>query len=274
MPDTSNTLRIVTPEGIVFRYVLAGPVIRGLAWTIDAGCVLGVSGAAGAILKGLGWISADVARALITVLYAVVSVGYAMYFEWYWRGQTLGKRAMGVRVIDADGLHLQPYQVVIRNLMRYIDALPLLYLVGGAASVLSPKSQRLGDIAAHTVVIRVSTTAQPDLDKIGRSKYNSLLEHPALCARLRQKTSPEAAAASFNAILRSDEFDPDARAQLFSELRAHFQAMVEFPDEIIEQIAPEQLVRNVVEVLYALIDNSLPKSAGAANRKSSAARST
>ena len=251
MADSGNTLRIVTPEGIVFRYVLAGPVIRGLAWAIDAGCVLGVAGATSTILNGLGWISADVAGALTTVMYAVVSVGYAMYFEWYWRGQTLGKRSLGIRVIDAAGLHLQPFQVVIRNLMRYIDGLPLLYLVGGAASVLSSKSQRLGDIAAHTVVIRVSTTPQPDLDKIGRSKYNSLLEHPTLCARLRQRTSAEAAAAAFHALLRSDDFDAAARAQLFSELRAYFQRVVDFPDEIVEQIAPEQLVRNVVEVLYA-----------------------
>jgi uncharacterized RDD family membrane protein YckC len=251
MRETGNVLRIVTPEGIVFRYVLAGPVIRGLAWAIDAGCVMGVSGAVGAALNTIGWMSVDVARALVILAYAVVSVSYAMYFEWYWRGQTIGKRAMGIRVIDASGLHLQPYQVVIRNIMRYVDALPLMYLVGGAASVFSGKSQRLGDLAAHTVVIRASTAKQPDLDKIGRSKYNSLLEYPTLCARLRQKTTPEAAAVAFDALLRSDEFDPVARAELFSELRAYFQGIVQLPDEIAEQIAPEQLVRNVVEVLYA-----------------------
>jgi uncharacterized RDD family membrane protein YckC len=218
---------------------------------MDTGCVLGLSGATGAILNLVGWISSDVARASVTVLYAVLSVGYSMYFEWYWRGQTIGKRVMGIRVIDAAGLHLQPFQVVIRNLMRYVDALPLFYLVGGIAAVLSAKAQRLGDIAAHTVVIRVSSVRQPDLDKIGRSKYNSLLEYPVLCARLRQKTSPEAAAASFSALLRRDDFEAGARAEVFGELRDYFQTLVEFPAEVSEQIAPEQLVRNVVEVLYA-----------------------
>ena len=59
------------------------------------------------------------------------------------------------------------------------------------------------------------------------------------------------AAAAFSALLRRDEFDPDARAELFRELRSYFHTLAEFPDEIVEQIAPEQLVRNVVEVLYA-----------------------
>ena len=92
MPDEPNTLRILTPEGVLFRYWLAGPVVRAVAWLVDGACVLGLSGAAGAALQKAGWINADVARAVITLLYAVLSVGYSMYFEWYWRGQTLGKR--------------------------------------------------------------------------------------------------------------------------------------------------------------------------------------
>lgn len=258
MFEASGTLRIVTPEGVVFRYLLAGPVIRALAWAIDAGCVLGLAGAVSSVLKIVGFIDADVARALVTLSYAIVSVGYSIYFEWYWRGQTLGKRVMGIRVIDAAGLYLQPYQVVIRNLMRYVDALPLVYLVGGVASALSDKAQRLGDMVAHTVVIRVSAGGQPNLDKIGRSKFNSLLEFPTLCARLRQKTPAEIAAGAFNALLRRDAFEPVARAALFQEFSSYFATLVDFPDAVVEQITPEQLVRNVVEVLYAGQSASAP----------------
>ncbi|HYP09586.1 MAG TPA: RDD family protein [Bryobacteraceae bacterium] len=251
MTDRDATLRIVTPEGIVFRYALAGPVLRALAWGVDAGMIAGSAAGVSATLDKLGLINRDVAAAVATLFYAVVSVGYAMYFEWYWRGQTVGKRIVGIRVIDASGLHLQPYQVVIRNLMRYVDGLPLFYLVGGIASVISGRFQRLGDVAAHTVVVRVSEARQPDLDKIGRSKYNSLLDYPAVCSRLRQKVSAEAAGAAFGALLRRDEFDAGARAELFREMRAYFETLVDFPDEVKEQITPEQLVRNVVEVLYA-----------------------
>lgn len=258
MFDPSSTLRIITPEGIVFRYALAGPVLRSLAWLIDAGCVLGLSGAAGASLKGLGMIDADSAQGLTVVLYAVFSVGYSMALEWYWRGQTIGKRTMGLRVIDAAGLHLRPFQVVLRNLMRSVDSLPVFYLVGGVACALSAKLQRLGDIAAQTVVIRVAKAERPNLDTIGRSKYNSLLEYPALCSRLRQKTAVEAAAAAFDALLRREEMDSEARADLFKDLLAYFESLAQFPDEVKEQVSPEQMVRNVVEVLYSRQESTGP----------------
>jgi uncharacterized RDD family membrane protein YckC len=250
MTEEPGTLRIVTPEGVMFRYALAGPVVRAVAWVIDAACVLGISGAIGALLHRFGFLNADVARALTTLLFALLSVGYSMYFEWYWRGQTMGKRVMNLRVIDAEGLHLQPFQIVIRNLLRCVDALPLFYLVGGIASAMSRKAQRLGDMAAHTVVVRTSNPKQPDLEKIGPVKYNSLLEYPALCARLRQKTTAEAASAAFAALLRRDQLEANARADLFRDIAAYFMAIADFPPEIIEQITPEQLVRNIVAVLY------------------------
>ena len=90
---------------------------------------------------------------MLSLIYAVVS-------EWVWRGQTVGKRLMGLRVVDARGLRLEPSQVIVRNLMRLLDALPALYLVGGIACVFSRHRQRLGDLAAGTVVVRTSKIAQ------------------------------------------------------------------------------------------------------------------
>jgi uncharacterized RDD family membrane protein YckC len=265
-----NTLRIVTPEGVVFRYALAGPVIRALAWIIDAGCVLGTSGAIASVLQRLGLLNPDLARALITISYFVLSIGYAMCFEWFWRGQTLGKRTVGIRVIDAEGLSLQPYQVIIRNLLRFVDVLPVMYLVGGFASALGRRSQRLGDLAAHTVVVRSWNVARPDLEKIGRSKYNSLLEHASICARLRQKVSPEALSVAFAALVRRDELDPTSRAELFADLAAHFDSLAGFPDELKEQITAEQLVRNTVEVLYASAQSPTAAASKSARRTDAA----
>jgi uncharacterized RDD family membrane protein YckC len=265
-----NTLRIVTPEGVVFRYALAGPVVRSLAWAIDGACVLGASGAIGSFLQRVGIINPDLARALITILYFVLSTGYAMCFEWYWRGQTLGKRALGIRVIDAEGLGLQPHQVVVRNLLRFVDGLPVTYLVGGVASALNRRSQRLGDLAAHTVVVRSWKVIQPDLEKIGRSKYNSLLEHASVCARLRQKVSPEALGVAFAALVRKDQLDPSARTELFTELAAHFDSLAGFPDELKEQITAEQLVRNTVEVLYASAQSPTAAASKSARRTDAA----
>jgi uncharacterized RDD family membrane protein YckC len=250
MLNGGNTLRIVTPEGVMFRFALAGPTARFLACTIDAACVMGVSGAISTFLNRSGLVHADPAKAIFTILYVVISVGYGMYFEWYWRGQTIGKKMLGLRVMDAEALHLQPYQVVLRNLMRCVDTLPLFYLVGGVAAALTRRSQRLGDFVAHTVVVKTPRFAQPDLDRIGRAKFNSLLDHPALCARLRQKTPPEAIALAADALLRREQFTPEARVETFAELATYFHSLVSIPVEITEQITPEQLVRNIFEVLF------------------------
>src|SRR5206468_9747860 len=95
--------------------------------------------------------------------YFVVSIGYTITCEWSWRGQTLGKRLLRLRVVDAEGLRLQFNQVVTRNLLRFVDSLPIFYFVGGVVCWFSPKCQRLGDIAANTVVICYPRIAEPDL---------------------------------------------------------------------------------------------------------------
>jgi hypothetical protein len=125
-----------------------------------------------------------------------------------------------------------------------------LYFVGGAACWLNPKCQRLGDIAANTIVIRNPRVAQPDLDQLLAGKFNSLRQYPHLAARLRQRVSPAEAAVAVQALLRRDEFDPVARVELFGDLAAHFRAKAEFPAEATEGIADEQYLRNVVDVIY------------------------
>ena len=81
-------------------------------------------------------------------------IGYGIGCEYFWKGQTLGKWMLGLRVMDMTGLELQFSQVVIRNLLRIFDQLPAWGLVGGVAMLASKHRQRLGDLAAGTVVIR------------------------------------------------------------------------------------------------------------------------
>jgi uncharacterized RDD family membrane protein YckC len=252
MPDSRhlNSLPIRTPEGILFSQALASPVARFLAWGLDLLCIMVLMIVVNTGVGLLQLVSPDVAQALSVLLYFVISIGYAMVLEWYWRGQTVGKRLFRLRVVDAQGLRLQPGQVAIRNLLRAVDALPGLYLVGGLACLLSRRAQRLGDIAANTVVIRSPLLPQPDLDQILAGKFNSLRDHPHLAARLRQRVSPAEAAIALQAILRRDLLEDDARVALFRELAGHFQAKVAFPAEAAEGITDEQYVRNVVDVLY------------------------
>src|SRR2546430_16156329 len=74
---------------------------------------------------------------------------YFILLEWLWNGQTIGKRVHRLRVINEDGSPARFTAVLIRNLMRLVDFLPALYGVGVLVIVLSPKSQRLGELAAR-----------------------------------------------------------------------------------------------------------------------------
>ena len=246
----TNTLLIKTPEGVVFSQTLAGPVTRFLAWAIDLMCMSVILITLNMIVGFAAFISPDLANALGVFFYFIVSVGYAMTLEWMWRGQTVGKRVLRLRVVDAHGLRLQFSQVAIRNLLRIVDLLPGLYVVGGAATLLTRKAQRLGDVAANTVVIRIPRIVEPNLETLQSDKYNSLRAHPHLCARLRQRVTPAEAATALQAIVRRDEMEAAARVQLFGELAAHFKTKVDFPAEAVGGIADEQYVRNVVDVLY------------------------
>ena len=250
MISRANTLPIRTPEGIVFSQMLASPVTRFLAWSLDLACIAAVLSLLNTVLAFLHWLTPDLAQALSLLFYFVVSIGYAMALEWFWRGQTLGKRLLRLRVVDAQGLRLHFSQIAIRNLLRAVDALPLLYLVGGAACLLSHRAQRLGDLAAGTLVVRSPRLAQPDLDRVMGGKFNSLREHPHLEARLRQRVSPAEAAIALASVLRSDMIEPMERLQFFLELAAHFRGKVAFPAQALEGLSNEQYVRNVVDVLY------------------------
>ena len=250
MNSKTNTLQIRTPEGIVFSQLLAGPMSRFLAWFIDFVAVALIYTVLGVVLGVLSILGGDIVQAFKMLLFFALSIGYGIVLEWAWRGQTIGKRLLRLRVVDAQGLRLQFNQIVIRNLLRAVDMLPFPYLVGGLACLLSRRGQRLGDFAANTIVIRTPRLAEPDLDRLLTGKYNSLREHPHLEARLRQRVAPGEASVALRALLRRDELEASARVELFAEIAEHFKARVAFPPEATDGITDEQYVRNVVDVLY------------------------
>ena len=245
-----NALRLQTPEGVSFSLQLASPVSRMLAFVVD-GAAISVTAqvlSLSAVLGGL--INADFAQAAMVLSYFIASIFYGILLEYAWRGQTVGKRLFRLRVVDRQGLRLSLSQIALRNLLRFVDMLPFCYCVGGAVCLLSPRFQRLGDIAANTVVIRQPRLANPDLNAIALPKFNSLRGYPHLVARLRQRLTPAAAGLLFEAVLRRDEFDPAARVELFAELAEYCRHLVAFPPEAMELIADEQIVRNVLDVVY------------------------
>lgn len=245
-----NSLIIKTPEGVEFSLRLAGPITRFLAWAIDLATIIAIISIINVLFAILGILSRDLAAAANIVGFFVVSIGYGILTEWYWQGQTLGKKLLRLRVMDAQGLRLQFSQVVIRNLLRFIDSLPALYLVGGMVCLLNQRAQRLGDFAANTIVTWNPRVAEPDLNQLLEGKYNSLHDYPHLEARLRQHVTPLEAQIAVQSIMRRDTLDPQARIALFRDLSAYFQTLVTFPQEATDGISDERYVRNVVEAIF------------------------
>ena len=246
----TNTLRIHTPEGITFSLLLASPIARFLAAVVDIGCVGALSTALGIVTRSLGLISMDLALAVQLAGYFVISIGYGIFTEWYWRGQTVGKRLMRLRVVDAQGLKLNFTQIALRNLLRPIDQLPALYAVGGAVCFFTRRNQRLGDIAAGTIVVRNPVFTPPDLDQLATDKWNSLRDYPHLYARLRQRVSARTASLIVDAIIRRQDLEPADRAALFRDLAAYLKNATPFPPEATDGVTDEQYVRNIADVLF------------------------
>ena len=246
-----NTLDIRLPEGVVFSLPLAGPVARFLAWLVDSFLVYaGISALLSTPIRVVIGLLGELGTALTMIFFFVAPILYGVAFEGLWRGQTPGKRLLRLRVMDAGGLRLDLRQVFIRNILRAVDSLPLFYLVGGAACLFGARAQRLGDLAADTVVVRALPVVEPDLAQIVSGKYNTLRDHPSVSARLRQRIPPAEAGLALRALLRRNTLEPDARIELFSEVANRFRAAVPLPEELAEGVTDEQYVRNVVDVLF------------------------
>ena len=246
----THTLLIRTPEGVCLSLPLASPALRGIAVFIDSLMLLVIARVLNSLALGLQWIGPDFAGAFFTLSYFLLSFAYAILLEWRWRGQTVGKRLLRLRVTDARGLRLTFSQIVIRNLLRTFDALPFFYAVGGVAAWISPRGQRLGDLAADTVVVVLTTHATPNLAALTAGHWNSLRDHARLEARLRQSVTPEEATLLFQALLRRDDLEPAARLALYRELAADLRARAPFPPDLVEDLADEQFLRNVLDALF------------------------
>jgi uncharacterized RDD family membrane protein YckC len=141
----------------------AGLALRFVAVLLDALIVFLPLGIVVALLSGGGYAESGDGYANAGVnlggnafwFLLILGVGYYIVCEAA-TGMTLGKRIVGIRVVGEDGEQLTYGAAVVRNLLRVVDAL-FFYLVGGLFALTSPRCQRLGDRAAHTLVIRISS---------------------------------------------------------------------------------------------------------------------
>ena len=248
--SSTAVLHIATPEGVTFALPLAGPVTRALAMFVDVAVVTLLMKMVAIAVTAIAAVEQDLGGAAQYVLTFLVTFGYSAVTELLLGGQTIGKKVLRIRVVDERGMKLTPSQVVIRNLLRVADMFPIYYAVGGMFALFSRRCQRLGDLAAGTVVVRSLKASPPDVESVLGGKYNSFRAYPHLEARLRQKTSPEEAQLALAALVRREGLESGAAVVLFEEMAARFREKVKFPDEAEFGLSDEQYVRNVVDSLY------------------------
>jgi uncharacterized RDD family membrane protein YckC len=145
-----DRISIETPEGVGLDLTLAGLGSRFVAALLDL------------VIKGLVIVAVVVALdvagnlgvAVAAIAVFLVNYGYDVMFEVLASGRTLGKRWSGLRVVTVDGRPIGLVASAGRNLMRLVDLLPAVYIAGCVSILVSSRNQRLGDIVAHTIVVR------------------------------------------------------------------------------------------------------------------------
>jgi uncharacterized RDD family membrane protein YckC len=163
-PAAGEKLIIETPEQTSIEFPLAGIGSRFLAVLIDSAIQVGALMVLGLIFVGAvfgfrgagvgGFSAAGVwAVAILILVYFLLMYGYFILFESIWNGQTPGKRLTHIRVIKDSGQPITVIDAVGRNLLRIIDQLPFAYGIGVLCAWISPRSKRLGDYVAGTVVV-------------------------------------------------------------------------------------------------------------------------
>jgi uncharacterized RDD family membrane protein YckC len=241
--------RIATPEGVELELVLAGLASRFMAEIVDATLIVlsvGALSAAGVLAGGF------VGMAIVSLAFGgllLISVAYHVAFEVLAGGRTPGKRMNSLRVVMDGGEPVGLRASAVRNLVRLLEGPPLLYVPAIVSILSTRRNQRLGDLAADTLVVR-----EP---RASRSRRRRRAEAPsALAPELRlaewdvSAITQEELAAIRSFLARRDSFAPPARRGLARDLAARLGAKVAGPppglpaETLLEGIAAAKSARS------------------------------
>ncbi|MCB9396703.1 MAG: RDD family protein [Acidobacteria bacterium] len=181
-----TVFNVETPEYSEFRFYQAGIFQRMFAYGLDHVFILTIM-----LLINFGFSLLGVfmggGLAMFSTLFGIlvaITVWwlYFIVLEALWKGQTLGKKILGIRVISDRGTPISWGQSFLRNLLRMADSFPYygntgslvllpFYGVGFFSCFFTQKRQRLGDLAAGTIVVRVErevllTQSQLDVNQL------------------------------------------------------------------------------------------------------------
>jgi uncharacterized RDD family membrane protein YckC len=151
---------ITTPEHVQLRFKIAGIGSRATAQVIDW-FILGLINFTiffiaiklqDSFIGDIAYFS-EYMWAFIIVVFFVLTWGYFAFLEFFNSGRTIGKWLMGIRVIQDNGQSITFLSAFLRNVLRIVDFLPGMYLLGMIMIFAHPKHKRIGDLVGGTMVI-------------------------------------------------------------------------------------------------------------------------
>ena len=246
MAVSLGRLEVETADHVVLRYDLAGAGNRGFAALVDF--VLATMIFIGAIFlftlltAAIGFQTASLFFGISVLLTFAIAWSYFILFEWLGNGQTIGKRIFGLRVIADDGAPASFTAVLVRNLIRVIDFLPGFYGIGLLAIVVSSRSQRLGDLAAGTFVVRAP---RPQLDYFSLRTVTPVGDGAQVAVRV---LPGEAQRLVREFVAREAKLAPDHRARVAKQLADRLRPYARDGDPTLNDV---ELIRAIARSLRA-----------------------
>jgi uncharacterized RDD family membrane protein YckC len=252
MRDPSRDTGIVTPEAVALSVDVAGLGSRMIAAIIDLLIQAGTAIVVGLGFAGLGGaFSGTWLTIVMAVTMFIIFWGYYPLFEGLW-GATPGKRAQKLRVVTTEGQPVTIGPILVRNLLRIIDFLPSGYGVGAVAMLLTRRSQRLGDLAGGTMVIRERKAPEPQELMLphssARDEVSRRLDVAALADREYELVR------SF--LQRRDALRPEARATLAHQIVSVLRGSVHAPAIAVDD---ETFLEAVAYAIRARSSRSTPQ---------------
>ncbi|MFE8597640.1 RDD family protein [Archangium violaceum] len=215
----SPSLDVATPERVSLSLPVAGIGYRCLAYLVDLFILfvfwvvayftftLLVSDVVG-FFQGLS----GLAQTLLVVGVFATQWVYWTAAEVLMGGQTPGKRLVGIRVVRVDGSPVGVLESAVRNLVRVVDSLPLVYAVGVLSVLLTRQHRRLGDLLAGTLLVREERI---DLDKYTAPTVGAVALPTATHS---ERLTAEDVELILSFLTRAPELEPQARARLGTKL--------------------------------------------------------
>lgn len=216
-----RTITLRTPENVELTYSLAGAGSRFLAILLDtlfkSGAlmiiwgtlkIIGISLNLNIFTEKLACLKSSLTLTILLLgaLGGFIIIGYYVFFETLWNGQTPGKRIAGLKVIKDNGAAISIIDSTVRNFLRIIDFAPSCYLLGALSILHSRRNQRIGDMAAGTIVVKIpleeipvvmaeieveSPLHPPDIREIEEKEYalarNFLIRRNGLSTAVRKR---------------------------------------------------------------------------------------